>query len=129
MENSVALYRMRRKKCIKLFFLHAPGIDIFSRLDTVNRKKRLTLVLERRSNRSLKQTIECQQILGCGPRAATLIQLQEIAIRPSSLGVPLLFVELLKDLSHLDQFSHRCLFSGAQMRNIGSEPNRLRLFD
>src|SRR5688500_19612949 len=95
MENRVALFRMRLKKCIKLFFLHAPGIDIFSRLDTVNRKKRLTLVLERSSNRSLKQTIECQQILGCGPGAATVIQLQEMAVRTSSLGVALLFGKLL----------------------------------
>ena len=63
------------------FLSDSPRIHILSGLQGIDRKKRLTFVFECRRDRSLKETIERQQVLRRGRRAGFFVELFERAIR------------------------------------------------
>ena len=99
MQELVALLRMRCEISVNVSLLYGSRIDVLSRFNTVDGQEGLALVFERRGNRSLVQTIKCQQILGSRSGSQTLVELNEIAIGAARFGMALLFVKRLKCLS------------------------------
>ncbi len=99
---------------IDRFLRDSPRIHVLSGLQWIDRKKRLAFVFERGGDWSLKQTIERQQVLRCGCRAGSLIELFERAIRRERFGMSLLLVKLLKDLSDFDQLGDSFAFAFGQ---------------
>ena len=57
------------------------------------------------------------------------MQVPEFLIRAQCLVVALIFVDPLKDLADLEQLGDGRLFTRTQLREVGREPDCLRLFN
>ncbi len=88
---------------IDAFLCDPPRIHVLSGFRRLDRKERLTFVIERGRDRSLKQSIDHQQVLRGRCRAGLFIELFECLVRRKRLGMSLLLVQLLKDLTDFDQ--------------------------
>src|SRR5205085_12614994 len=96
--NRIALYGMGRERCVSLLVARAA---VHARAGRRQRdgQKWLALVIERRSNRALKEAIERDEILcGCG-RAEPPIKLQEITLGGKRAFVSLVVIDGLKDFA------------------------------
>jgi hypothetical protein len=74
-------------------------------------QKRLALIFQRGGDWSLVETIQRQKILCGRRRSGALVEIHECAIRRERFRMSLLLVELLKDLSGLDQLGDGFAFA------------------